>query len=200
MISKRAPGPSGPINQRNARATSGSGQKSATFRCPCRIAARRVTPSGPRWRRSRHHQRPMVCLLRWLRCTGRSILEELHSIYRRYRTIYAVSISGAQRTPLRFFNWIATVHHGLPRDLLRFSPGPGKYLAFLGRISPGKRPDIGIEVARKVGIPFKRGQDRCRRPCLLRADHQAAARSASRRVHRLDQRVRKERVPRRCDR
>jgi glycosyltransferase involved in cell wall biosynthesis len=43
----------------------------------------------------------------------------------------------------------------LPRDLLRFSPGPGKYLAFLGRISPEKRPDIAIDVARKAGIPFK---------------------------------------------
>lgn len=86
---------------------------------------------------------------------GRLDIEELHPIYRRYRTIPGVSISDAQRAPLEWFNWIATIHHGLPRDLLSFSPGPGQYLAFLGRISPEKRPDIGIEVALKLGIPFK---------------------------------------------
>jgi glycosyltransferase involved in cell wall biosynthesis len=66
-----------------------------------------------------------------------------------------VSIGDAQRAPLPHMNWIRTIHHGMPRDLLRFSPGPGKYLAFLGRISPEKRPDIAIEVARRAGIPLK---------------------------------------------
>ena len=66
-----------------------------------------------------------------------------------------VSISDAQREPLPLMNWVKTVYHGLPRDLLRFSPNPGKYLAFLGRISPEKRPDLAIKVARQLGIPFK---------------------------------------------
>jgi len=66
-----------------------------------------------------------------------------------------VSIGDAQRAPLPLMNWIRTINHGLPRDLLRFNPGPGKYLAFLGRISPEKRPDIAIEVARRAGIPLK---------------------------------------------
>jgi glycosyltransferase involved in cell wall biosynthesis len=52
-------------------------------------------------------------------------------------------------------NWVETIYHGIPRDSLRFNPDQGKYLAFLGRISPEKRPDIGIAVARRVGIPFK---------------------------------------------
>jgi glycosyltransferase involved in cell wall biosynthesis len=52
-------------------------------------------------------------------------------------------------------NWVSTVYHGLPRDILTFSKGPGKYLAFLGRISPEKRPDLAIDVARKAGIPIK---------------------------------------------
>jgi len=46
----------------------------------------------------------------------------------------------------------------LPRPPARpaaLQRGPGKYLAFLGRISPEKRPDIAIEVARRVGIPIK---------------------------------------------
>jgi glycosyltransferase involved in cell wall biosynthesis len=52
-------------------------------------------------------------------------------------------------------NWVSTVYHGLPSDLLTFSEGPGKYLAFLGRISPEKRPDLAIDIARKAGIPIK---------------------------------------------
>jgi glycosyltransferase involved in cell wall biosynthesis len=86
---------------------------------------------------------------------GRLDIPELHPVYRRYRSVPLVSISDAQRKPLPFMNWIATIHHGLPKNLLRFNPTAGKYLAFLGRISPEKRPDIAIEVARKVGIPLK---------------------------------------------
>jgi glycosyltransferase involved in cell wall biosynthesis len=86
---------------------------------------------------------------------GRLDVEELHPVYGRYRNIPLVSISDAQREPLANMNWVETIYHGLPRDLLRFSPGPGNYLAFLGRISPEKRPDLAIEVARRVGIPLK---------------------------------------------
>jgi glycosyltransferase involved in cell wall biosynthesis len=47
------------------------------------------------------------------------------------------------------------VHHGLPARQLRFQPDPGKYLAFLGRIAPEKRPDLAIEIARRAGLPLK---------------------------------------------
>lgn len=57
-----------------------------------------------------------------------------------------VSISDAQRAPLRDANWLATVHHGLPPDLYPFDPCGGDYLAFVGRISPEKRPDTAIAV------------------------------------------------------
>jgi glycosyltransferase involved in cell wall biosynthesis len=85
---------------------------------------------------------------------GRLDLEDLMPVYARYKTVPLVSISDAQRPPLPFMNWVSTVYHGLPRDLLTFSKGPGKYLAFLGRISPEKRPDLAIDVARKAGIPI----------------------------------------------
>ena len=52
-------------------------------------------------------------------------------------------------------NWVDTVYHGLPKERLRFNPGPGKYLAFLGRIAPDKRPDLAIEIARRAGIPLR---------------------------------------------
>jgi glycosyltransferase involved in cell wall biosynthesis len=66
-----------------------------------------------------------------------------------------VSISDAQRKPLPWSNWAATVQHGLPADLYSFHPQPGKYLAFLGRISPEKRPDQAIEIAKRVGMPLR---------------------------------------------
>jgi glycosyltransferase involved in cell wall biosynthesis len=86
---------------------------------------------------------------------GRLDLKDLKPIYARYKTVPLISISDGQRMPVPFMNWISTVHHGLPRDLLNYSKGPGKYLAFLGRISPEKRPDLAIDIARKAGIPIK---------------------------------------------
>ncbi len=53
-------------------------------------------------------------------------------------------------------NWVGTVHHGLPRDLLAFHPkAAGGYLAFLGRISPEKGPNRAIEIASRTGMPLK---------------------------------------------
>lgn len=86
---------------------------------------------------------------------GRLDLEEIHSIFHSYEDIPVVSISDTQRKPLPTMNWVSTVHHGLPRDLLPYNPSAGKYLAFLGRIAPEKRPDLAIDVARKAGIPLK---------------------------------------------
>jgi glycosyltransferase involved in cell wall biosynthesis len=86
---------------------------------------------------------------------GRLDLPDLHPIYHRFPEAALVSISDAQRAPLADMNWVATIHHGLPRDLLTFNPNKGKYLAFIGRISPEKRPDLAIAVAKKSGVPLK---------------------------------------------
>ena len=47
------------------------------------------------------------------------------------------------------------MYHGLPDDLYSFRPAPGSYLAFLGRISPEKRVDRAIEIAKRVGMPLR---------------------------------------------
>jgi glycosyltransferase involved in cell wall biosynthesis len=86
---------------------------------------------------------------------GRLDLADLPPLYRMFPHEPLVSISDSQRAPLPWVNWHSTIHHGLPADLLRFAPGPGKYLAFLGRISPEKRPDRAIELARRTGIPLR---------------------------------------------
>ena len=86
---------------------------------------------------------------------GRLDLDAFVPLYWSYTDLPLVSISNEQRRPIPFMNWVGTVYHGLPRNLLRFNPGPGSYLAFLGRISPEKRPDLAIEVARRAGVPLK---------------------------------------------
>jgi len=87
---------------------------------------------------------------------GRLDLKDLPGAYRKWPGYPLVSISDSQREPLSFANWLGTVHHGLPKDLCRFSPrAEGGYLAFLGRISPEKRPDRAIALALTTGIPLK---------------------------------------------
>ena len=87
---------------------------------------------------------------------GRLDLKDLAGAYRRWRQFPLVSISNRQREPLRGANWMGTVHHGLPSDLCPFTARPeGGYLAFLGRISPEKRVDRAIAIARRVGLPLK---------------------------------------------
>ena len=70
-------------------------------------------------------------------------------------TLPLVSISDAQRRPLPDANFVATVHHGLPVDLLRPRPVRQDYLAFLGRICPEKCPDRAIRIAQRSGVKLK---------------------------------------------
>jgi glycosyltransferase involved in cell wall biosynthesis len=86
---------------------------------------------------------------------GRLDLPDLVNLYREYRDVPVVSISNAQREPVAWANWQATVYHGLPEHLYRFRERPGSYLAFLGRISPEKRVDRAIQIARRIRMPLK---------------------------------------------
>jgi glycosyltransferase involved in cell wall biosynthesis len=86
---------------------------------------------------------------------GRLDLAELQPVYDTFSDVPVVSISNAQRRPLPQANFIGTVLHGLPAELLTPQPVTPSYLAFLGRIAPEKRPDIAIRIARRCGIPLK---------------------------------------------
>src|SRR5687767_11927800 len=86
---------------------------------------------------------------------GRLDLPDLPPMYQVFPHEPVVSISDDQRTPLPWLNWQTTILHGLPTGLLRPTTRPGKYLAFLGRISPEKRPDRAIELAQRTGFPLK---------------------------------------------
>ena len=86
---------------------------------------------------------------------GRLDFPELVPLYREFSDMPLISISNAQRAPLPDADWIRTIHHGLPPDLLPFHPAPGSYLAFLGRISPEKRVDRAIAIATACNQPLK---------------------------------------------
>jgi glycosyltransferase involved in cell wall biosynthesis len=86
---------------------------------------------------------------------GRLDLPELPPLYGLYGDVPVVSISNAQRAPLPQANYVATILHGLPQDLLAKGPGAGGYLAFLGRISPEKAPDAAIRIAARAGMRLK---------------------------------------------
>lgn len=86
---------------------------------------------------------------------GRLDSPDLIPLFQRYKTMPLISISQNQREPLSWANWVGNVYHGLPEDLLPPGSGTGRYLAFLGRISPEKRVDRAIEIARRAGMPLK---------------------------------------------
>jgi glycosyltransferase involved in cell wall biosynthesis len=86
---------------------------------------------------------------------GRLDLPELQPLYRMFSDVPLVSISDAQRAPVAFANWVATVYHGIELDQFTFNPRPRGYLAFLGRISPEKGLDTAIRVAQRSGVPLK---------------------------------------------
>jgi glycosyltransferase involved in cell wall biosynthesis len=86
---------------------------------------------------------------------GRQDLPDHMSFYARFHHMPLVSISQAQRRPLPGANFVGTVHHGLPCDLHKPRLSRGGYLAFLGRISPEKRPDRAIAIARAAGMPLR---------------------------------------------
>jgi glycosyltransferase involved in cell wall biosynthesis len=97
-----------------------------------------------------HRHVPFVTTLH-----GRLDLPEVVPLFQLFPDAPFISISDAQRRPLPFVRWAATIYHGLPTGLLRLNRKPGQYLAFLGRISPEKGPDRAIRIAERAGLPLK---------------------------------------------
>jgi glycosyltransferase involved in cell wall biosynthesis len=98
----------------------------------------------------RRHRCPTVTTLH-----GMVHPHDLGALLEEYQEVPLVSISDDQRRPLPHANWRATVYHGLPRDAFTFHGERGAYLTYLGRMSPEKRVDRAIEIARRAGVPLK---------------------------------------------
>lgn len=86
---------------------------------------------------------------------GRLDQPDLFPLFREFADMRLVSISDAQRKPMPWARWVATVHHGLPEDLLSLGTGGGQYLAFLGRVSPEKGLAHAIQISRRAGLPLR---------------------------------------------
>jgi glycosyltransferase involved in cell wall biosynthesis len=87
---------------------------------------------------------------------GRLDLRDLPGAHARWRQFPLVSISDDQRAPLPDAHWVETIQHGIAESIYRLNPAPeAPYLAFLGRISPEKRPDRAIALAKRSGIRLK---------------------------------------------
>jgi glycosyltransferase involved in cell wall biosynthesis len=86
---------------------------------------------------------------------GRLDLPDLPRVFARFPEMPLVAISDSQRAPLPWANWVATVYNGVDTTRLDFHEEPGRYLAFLGRISPEKGLEHAIQIARRAGIPIK---------------------------------------------
>ncbi len=85
---------------------------------------------------------------------GRSDTPEERLLCGHFPALPRIAISAAQRATLPEANWLATVPNGIDTCHYRFRPHAGDYLVFLGRISPEKRPDRAIAIARAVGMPL----------------------------------------------
>jgi len=86
---------------------------------------------------------------------GRLDVPDLQHIFSELADQRVISISNSQREPFPHMNWQGTVYHGIPLDLYKPGQGRGEYLAFLGRISPEKRVDRAIEIAKRVNMKIK---------------------------------------------
>ena len=86
---------------------------------------------------------------------GRLDVQEFVDTYGAFAACPFVSISDSQRRPIPQLNWVRTIHHGMPADLLTPQPVKQEYAAFLGRISPEKGVERAIRIAGRAGLKLK---------------------------------------------
>jgi glycosyltransferase involved in cell wall biosynthesis len=95
---------------------------------------------------------------RWKTLTtlhGRLDLPDLPDIFAEYAEMPLVSISRAQQAPLPWANWQGVVHHGMPVEVQPVETPREPYLVFVGRVSPEKRVDRAVSIARRTGMKLK---------------------------------------------
>src|SRR3954447_8607724 len=86
---------------------------------------------------------------------GRLDLPEHQPVFTTFSDLPVISISNAQRRPVPQANFIGTVYHGLPENLLTPRPVTPSYLGVVGRIAPEKGVDRAIRIAIRCGIPLR---------------------------------------------
>ena len=133
---------------------------------------------------------------------GRLDLPEHQPVFNTFSKVPVISISNSQRRPVPQANWVRTIHHGLPENLLTPKPVQPSYLAVLGRIAPEKGVDRAIRIAARCGIPLKIAAkvDRADQDYYDELISPADQGQSAGRIYRRDQRPREIRFPQRRDR
>lgn len=71
--------------------------------------------------------------------------------FKAFPDLPVAAISRSQQEALPQANRTGVVYHGIDPARFTFSPDVGQYLAFIGRMTDQKRPDVAIKVARDCG-------------------------------------------------
>jgi len=80
---------------------------------------------------------------------------DLPPVVRRFPDAPLISISDHHRAALPSANWLGTVYHGMPANILKPSYEAGTYLVFLGRLTKEKGPEAAIQIARTAGLELR---------------------------------------------
>ena len=87
---------------------------------------------------------------------GRLDLPGVAGLYGAFADMPLVSVSNSQRAPLPHGHWLGNVYHGLPPAPAGWDrQGARDYAVFIGRVSPEKRLDRAIDIARAAGVPLR---------------------------------------------
>lgn len=79
-------------------------------------------------------------------------LPEYVAVFKQFQGLPLVSTSDAQRQPVAWASWQRTIYPGVPSELYRFHPRPGRYLAFIGNLSMDGGLGFAIEIARRAHL------------------------------------------------
>ena len=80
--------------------------------------------------------------------------EDVLAAFARYPEARLVAVSDSQRAALVPLEGVSVIPHGIDTDAFPFSPDPGDYLLFLGRMIPDKGPVDAIRIAEQAGLPI----------------------------------------------
>lgn len=128
---------------------------------------------------------------------GRLDLPGLSDVIGAFPEAPFVSISDNQRRPLPEANWIATIQHGLPRELLQPCYQPVSYLAFSRTAHGGEGTGrCRTHRTRREDAAADRGQDTARGDGLLQEEDRTRDRRGRDQAHRRGGRNPEAAVPR----
>jgi glycosyltransferase involved in cell wall biosynthesis len=80
--------------------------------------------------------------------------EDVLAAFAQYPETRVVAVSDCQRASLSRLEGVSVIPHGIDTDAFPFSPDPGDYLLFLGRMIPDKGPVDAVRIAEQAGHPL----------------------------------------------